>query len=93
MGLPDRLPFRALWDMAREEHRRGAADAAFEIWLDLAQSRNPYRGRALLKLAKRYERREKNYATALEVTLQASAVHEHPGLRRRQARLRKRLSR
>jgi uncharacterized protein YprB with RNaseH-like and TPR domain len=92
MGLPDPLLFRALWDLARQERRRGRYEDAFGIWRDLAHSRNPYRGRALVELAKHYERREKNYTAALEFTLLALGLFEHPGLQRREARLRKRLA-
>ena len=92
MGLPDPLLFRTLWDIGLEERRRGSNEAALELWRDLAESRNPFRGRALVELAKYYERREKNYTAALDATLQAIAIDENPGLRRREARLRKRVA-
>ena len=71
MGLPDPLLFRTLWDIGLEERRRGAIEAALEVWRDLAGARNSFRVRALVELAKHYERREKNYAAALEATLEA----------------------
>jgi uncharacterized protein len=92
MDLPDPLLFRALWDLAREERRRGKYEDALEIWRDLAQSRNPYRGKALVELAKHCERRERNYHAALEFTLEALSFFENLGLRRREARLRNRLA-
>jgi uncharacterized protein len=92
MGLPDPLLFRTLWDIGLEERRRGSMEAALEVWRDLAASRNSFRGRALVELAKHSERREKDYATALESTLAAIAIGESPGLRSREARLRKRLA-
>ncbi len=91
MGLPDPLLFRTLWDIGLEERRRGAMESALEVWRDLAGSPNPFRGRALVELAKHYERREKNYAAALEATLEAIMIGENPGLRSREARLRKRV--
>lgn len=93
MGLPDPLLFSTLWDIARQERRRGATEAALELWRDLAETRNPYRARALVELAKHYERREKNLAAALEVTLAAIAMEDSAALRRREQRLRVRLGR
>ena len=89
MGLPDPLLFRTLWDIGLEERRRGAIEAALEVWRDLAGARNSFRVRALVELAKHYERREKNYAAALEATLEALSFGESPGLRSREVRLRK----
>jgi hypothetical protein len=60
---------------------------------ELAQSRNPYRVRALEALAKHYERRERNYAMALDMTRTALRVADTPRLRRREERLRTRLAR
>ncbi|HEX3879938.1 MAG TPA: ribonuclease H-like domain-containing protein, partial [Bryobacteraceae bacterium] len=91
MGLPDPLLFRTMWDIAREERRGGGTEAALEVWSDLAATRNPFRAQAMVELAKHHERRAKNYAAALEFTLQALAIGESPGLRRREERLRARL--
>lgn len=91
MGLPDPLLFRTLWDIGLEERRRGAIASALEVWRDLAGSPNPFRARALVELAKHYERRQKNYAAALEATLEALSFGDSPGLRSREVRLRKRV--
>ena len=93
MGLPDPLLFRALWDIAQQERRGGCFAAALEIWRDLAATRNPYRVRALVEIAKHYERREKNPAAALDATLEALGIAEGVALRRREKRLRARLKR
>jgi hypothetical protein len=92
MGLPDPLLFRTLWDIGLAERRRGSMEAALEAWRDLAGSRNSFRSRALVELAKHYERREKNYAAALDVTLEALSFGESLALRGREMRLRKRLA-
>jgi uncharacterized protein len=92
-GLPDELLFRVLWDLATIERRLGNEDGAVEIWSDLAGSRNPFRVRALEELAKHYEHRLKDQATALEFTQAARALADSPALERREARLGKRLVR
>jgi uncharacterized protein YprB with RNaseH-like and TPR domain len=89
MGLPDPLLFRTLWDIGREERRAGAFDAAARVWQDLAGSPNPFRVRALVELAKHYERRERNPGAALEATLAALAIEDTVALRRRETRVRK----
>ncbi|MGA3096886.1 MAG: ribonuclease H-like domain-containing protein [Bryobacteraceae bacterium] len=93
LGLPDDLLFRALWDIAATEKRLGRHDAAVAAAADLAGSRNPYRVRALEELARHYERRERNYAMALEMTRAALAVEDTPAIRRRERRLVARLER
>jgi uncharacterized protein YprB with RNaseH-like and TPR domain len=93
MGLPDRLLFRTLWDIAQQERRRGGTDAALAVWRDLSTVRNPYRVRALVEMAKHYERREKNPAAALEATREALALADSPELRKREERLRNRVAR
>jgi uncharacterized protein YprB with RNaseH-like and TPR domain len=92
LGLPDSLLFRTLWDLAAMEKRAGREDAALGIVTELAASRNPYRARALEELAKHYERRERHYAMALEMTEAALALGETPALRKREERLRKRIA-
>jgi hypothetical protein len=87
LGLPDALLFRALWDIAATEKRLGRHDAAVAAASELAVSRNPYRVRALEELARHYERRERNYAMALEMTRAALAVEDTPAIRRRELRL------
>ena len=93
MGLPDHLLFRTLWDIAALERRAGREDAALGVMAELAASRNPYRVRALEALAKHYEHRERNYAMALEMTRKALALEDGPELRRREERLKARVSR
>lgn len=92
LGLPDALLFRTLWDIATLERRAGRHDAALAVVAELAEGRNPYRARALEALAKHYEHRERNYAMALELTRTARSLGESPEIRRREERLRKRLT-
>jgi uncharacterized protein len=91
LGLPDALLFRTLWDIAAMERRAGRIDAALAAITELAESRNPYRARALEALAKHYEHGERNYGMALEMTRGALALGETPQLKRREDRLRKRI--
>jgi uncharacterized protein YprB with RNaseH-like and TPR domain len=93
MGLPDHLLFRTLWDIAAIHKRLGDASAALDALAELAGSRNPFRARALEELAKYYERRERNYVMALEMTRTALALADTPCLRRRELRLRSRIDR
>ena len=93
IGLPDDLLFRTLWDTAILEKRLGHTEPALSILTELAQSRNPFRGRALEELAKHYEHRQRNYAMALEMTLAALSLDDTPQLRRREDRLRARQAR
>jgi uncharacterized protein YprB with RNaseH-like and TPR domain len=91
LGLPDALLFRTMWDIAAMEKRAGRTEAALGLITDLAASRNPYRAKALEEMAKHYERREKNYAMALEMTSAALALGATDQLRKRAERLRKKL--
>jgi len=93
MGLPDDILFRTLWDIAAIERRHGRHDAALAVVTELAANRNPFRVRALEELAKHYEHREKNYTMALDMTLQALALEDTPEIRRRELRLKTRISR
>jgi uncharacterized protein YprB with RNaseH-like and TPR domain len=93
MGLPDDLLFRTLWDIAAMEKRLGREDAALAAFAELAESRNPYRVRALEELAKHYEHRERNHAMALEMTRNALVLEDTSALRRREERLRARMER
>ena len=93
MGLPDDLLFRTLWETAAVERRLGRIDAALAAITELAGSRNPFRVRALEELAKHYEHREKNYAMALEMTRTALSHEDTAEIRRREARLKRRVSR
>lgn len=92
LGLPDDLLFRTLWDIAVVEKRLGREAAAVAAFTELAGSRNPYRVRALEELAKYYEHRERNYGMALEMTRSAIAISDAPEIRRREARLKEKLS-
>jgi uncharacterized protein YprB with RNaseH-like and TPR domain len=91
MGLPDDLLFRTLWDIAAMEKRLGREDAALAAFAELAESRNPYRVRALEELAKHYEHRERNHAMALEMTRNALVLEDTSALRRREERLKARM--
>jgi uncharacterized protein len=86
-GLRDDLLFRTLWDIARLDPA-----AAKEIWTDLASSRNPYRVKALIALAKRAEHTEKDYGKALEFTRDALSFEPSVELERRELRLKKRIT-
>jgi uncharacterized protein YprB with RNaseH-like and TPR domain len=93
MGLPDALLFKTLWDIAAMEKRLGRPDAALAVFTELATARNPYRVRALEALARHYEHRERNYAMALEMTRTARELEDTPAIRRREVRLKLRLTR
>ena len=93
MGLPDDLLFRTLWDIGGIERRQGRHDAALAVVSELAGSPNPYRVRAFEELAKHYEHREKNYAMALDMKLEALAIEDTPEIRRREQRLKTRMDR
>jgi len=86
-GLRDDLLFRTLWDIAKLDPA-----AAPEIWADLAESRNPYRVKALTELAKHAEHTEKNYAAALQFTRDALALEPSVDLEKREQRLKKKFT-
>jgi uncharacterized protein len=90
-NLPDDLLFRTLWDIAALEKKLGREHAALPVLTDLAASRNPWRGAAFVELAKYYERRERNFALALEMTRSAMELAPSEALQRRVARLEKRV--
>jgi len=92
MGLPDALLFRTLWDIAAIEKKVGREDAALAVLSDLAATRNPYRARALVEMARFYEHRERNYTMALEMTRGAMEIAADAALRKREARLLKRIA-
>lgn len=91
-GLPDDLHFRTLWDIACLEKKSGRYEAATAALADLIASPNAWRVPALQELARHYERRERNFTAALEVTLRALAIEPTEALARRRARLEKRLA-
>jgi len=90
-NLPDDLLFRTMWDIAVLEKKLGREHAALPVLTDLAASPNPLQAEAFVELAKYYEHRERNYAMALEMTRNALAIEDSEALRRRAARLEKRL--
>ena len=90
-NLSDELLFRTLWDIAALEKKLGREHAALPVLTDLAASRNPWRAAAFVELAKYYERRERNYALALEMTRSALELEPSEALERRAARLEKRV--
>jgi uncharacterized protein YprB with RNaseH-like and TPR domain len=91
-NLSDELLFRTLWDIAALEKKLGREHAALPVLTDLASSRNPWRAAALVELAKYYERRERNYALALEMTRSAMELEPAEALEKRAARLEKKLA-
>lgn len=87
LGLPDPLLFKTLWDVATLEKRSGRTEEARAAFVELTESRNPFRARAFEELAKHYEHRERDYTAALEMTRQALAWEDTPALRKREQRL------
>lgn len=92
LGLPDDLLFKTMWEIGRLEKKLDRYDAAVAIYTDLSASRNKYRAAALEELAKYYERRERNYGIALEMTRAALDLEESEPMHRRETRLKKRLT-
>ncbi|MBV8808268.1 MAG: ribonuclease H-like domain-containing protein [Acidobacteriaceae bacterium] len=91
-GLPDRLLFRSLWEIAVLEKKLQRPHAAIPVFTELAGCHNEFRVLALEELAKYYEHDERNPVIALEFTNQALAFGESDTLARRKQRLEKRLS-
>ena len=91
-GLPDRLLFRSLWDVAAMEKKLERPAAALQIYTELAGCRNEHRVAALEELAKYYEHEEKNYGVALEFTRQALKFERTGSLLKRGERLERRLA-
>jgi uncharacterized protein YprB with RNaseH-like and TPR domain len=92
LGLPDDLLFRTMWDVAQLERRLGNETGALAVLLDLTASPNPYRIAAFEALAKHYEHRGRDCSRALEMVRSARAIEDSAGLRKRQARIEKRLA-
>ena len=92
-GLPDRLLFRALWDIAGLEKKLGRPQAALPLLRELAECRNEFRVAALEELAKYYERKEPNLPLALEFTQQALRFESKETLLLRRARLQRKVDR
>ncbi len=91
-GLPDRLLFRALWDIALLEKKAGRVHAALSGFTELAGCRNEYRVGALEELAKYYEHEEKNHGIAMEFTRQALSFGVNAGLEKRRVRLERKMA-
>jgi uncharacterized protein YprB with RNaseH-like and TPR domain len=91
-GLHDDLLSRTLWDIALLEKKLGREDACLPVLTELAGYRNPFRTPALEELAKYYEHRERNYPIALEMTMAALEHNPSDSLRRRAARLDKKVA-
>ncbi|HTM51890.1 MAG TPA: ribonuclease H-like domain-containing protein [Bryobacteraceae bacterium] len=92
LGLPDELLFKTMWEIGRLEKKLERYALALAVYTDLAAAKNPYRAPALEELAKYYERRERNYGMALEMTRAALAIEDTAPLRRREQRLQGRLA-
>ena len=90
-GLPDSVLFRSLAEIGAIEKRIGHDAAALEVFTDLAASPNPYRAHAFTELAKHYEHRERDFATAVEMTRQARLIEDSAELTHREERLERRL--
>jgi uncharacterized protein len=91
-GLPDKLLFHALWQIAQLEKKLGNPHAALRGYTELAGCRNAFRASALEELAKHYEHEERNYVVALEFTRQALSHEASAGLTHRQQRLERRIA-
>jgi hypothetical protein len=92
LGLPDRLLFRSLWDVAALEKKLARPAAALQIYTELAGCRNDHRVGALEELSKYYEREEKNYGIALEFARQALEFERTDSLLKRIERLARKLA-
>jgi tetratricopeptide (TPR) repeat protein len=92
LGLRDDLLFKTQWEIGRLEKKLERYTAALAIYTDLAGAKNPYRAGAFEELAKYYERRERNYGLALEMTRSALAIQDSEPMRRREQRLKSRIS-
>ena len=84
---------KTMWETARLEKKLERYAAALAVYTDLVASKNPYRVMALEELAKHYERRERNYPKALELTRSSLALEDSEPMRRREQRLKDRLAR
>lgn len=92
LGLPDKLLFRCLWDVASLEKKLGRATAALQIYTELAGCRNDHRVNALEELSKYYEHDEKNYGVALEFARQAFEFEKNHAILKRVDRLTRRVA-
>lgn len=87
--MDEPLMWETLWQAADLERKLDHHEAAIALWSELSTARNPRQPEALERLAIHYERREKNYGMALEMTLAALAISPTKALEKRAARLNK----
>jgi uncharacterized protein len=85
--LAETLVWDTLWHTAEMERKAGNTDAAVALWSELSTAANPYRAQAFERLGVHYEKREKNFAMALEMTRAARALKDSETLRKREERL------
>jgi len=90
--LDEALLWETLWHVADIERKQSRYDAAVAAWSELSTIRNPWQGQALERLAIHYERREKNLAMALEMTLAALSLEQTESLLKRANRLKTKTS-
>jgi uncharacterized protein len=90
--LDEALLWETLWQLADMERKLERHDAAVALWSELSTIANPWRGQAYERLGIHYERRERNYAMALEMTQAAADLEATPELLKRLARLLKKTS-
>jgi len=90
-GLKDSVLFRSLAEIGALEKRLGNDAAAFQVFTELAESKNPYQGHAFIELAKHYEHRARDYRVAVDMTQKARALQDSPELAHREERLQRRL--
>jgi uncharacterized protein YprB with RNaseH-like and TPR domain len=91
--MADAELFAALWESALIERKRGCHEQKRDLLLDLAACRNPFRVKALIELAKHYERCEKDLPKALDAANQAAALESSEQAQTRIARLERRIAR
>ncbi|HEV2419130.1 MAG TPA: ribonuclease H-like domain-containing protein [Terriglobia bacterium] len=99
LGLPKTVEPGAMWQLAAHHKRREDFESAEKIWLELTALETPFVLRAFRELAIYYERRQRDFAKALQFTEQAinllttdsSGPQLGPFTRRRE-RLQKRLA-
>ena len=91
-GMMDNELFAALWETALLERKRQRHAEKAAILEDLIACRNPFQTKAYEELAKHFERVEKDFARALELTLAAEELEPSESLKKRRARLEKRLA-
>lgn len=87
--IDEDLMWETLWQAAGIERKLERHEAAVALWSELSTASNPRQAEALERLAIHYERREKNYSMALEMTLAARALADSEELRKRHDRLKK----